>query len=143
MNTYFLRCKQADVQTLIALGITLGALVQHPGENGQPATITATHGGHWDVIGPIYRPTGELDDEGMPLTAPMLDDDGNPWWHANLTTPVDLGAVAAAMATEHPEIAEGLADLSRFFVVDEENRPKAPAQPYRVLAGWTLPAPNP
>jgi len=40
-------------------------------------------------------------------------------------------------------LAAGLADRGRFFVVDEEGRPKAPAQPYRVLAGWTPPPPNP
>jgi hypothetical protein len=129
MNTYFLRCKQADMQTLIALGITLGALVQHPGEDGQPDTITATQGGCWDVIGPIYRCTGELDDEDIPLTAPVLDGAGMPWWHANLTTASDLA------------VQIDPADWPRWFLVDDAAQITHPRTPQRLPAGWQPPAP--
>jgi hypothetical protein len=136
MNTYFFRCKQSDAQTLIALGVTLGALVIHTSEETQEPIISATEGGHWDVVGTIYRPPGELDSESVPVTAPIVDEKGDPYWHANLTTPINLRKRAEELAVDRPEIAEGLANIGKFFVVDDKGNPKAPAQPHRIMAGW-------
>ena len=129
MNTYFLRCKQADTETLIALGITLGALVEHPGEDGQPATVAATHGGHWEPIGAIYRVSGATDEEGRPILLPVPDPDGAPYWHANLTTPLNLPALIDP------------ADWGRWFILDDQGQIRAPNTPARIPAGWTPPAP--
>jgi hypothetical protein len=98
-----------------------------------PAHTWATEGGAWDFIGPIHRPTGEVDDEGVPLTEPLTDPEGNVYWHANLLTPIDLRARAEALAAERPEVAAALADVARFFPVDENGQPRAPSNPYRVF----------
>lgn len=122
MNTYFLRCRSSDLPTLLTLLLELGALIERPASDDVPSALEAAQGGHWEPIGPIERPTGEVGEEGTELTAPMRDADGEAWWHANLTTPMDLGASE---------------ELRRFYSADENGHPKAPARPHRVLAGWT------
>jgi hypothetical protein len=160
MNKYYPRCIEADWPTLVNLGVLLGVLQHTPASEemeGTPSVgfyeatgepydfvdmtrmrpVTPAHtwapGGAWDFIGPIHRPTGEVDDEGVPLTEPLTDPEGNVYWHANLLTPIDLRARAEVLAAERPEVAAALADMARFFPVDNNGQPRAPSNPYRVF----------
>ncbi|GAP37902.1 hypothetical protein ABXN37_22525 [Piscinibacter sakaiensis] len=135
MYTYYLRCRIADVPEMLALGVALGVLQQHTDDAGQVLTRAPDDGSVWDPIGPIYRETGEVDAEGMPVREPLLAPDGGEWWHANLISPVHLYQRAGQLAGEHPEIAGALQDLGRFFLLDEAGEPRKPAEPVRRL--WT------
>ena len=131
MNTYYLRCVESDYQQLIQLGVLLGALQVTNG------VVTATGSGCYDYIGPIYKPTGETvetESGPQPVMAIHCDSDGNIYIHVNLITPVNLRNVAEALAISRPEIAAGLSNLSRYFVVDADGNATAPAQPHRVFA---------
>lgn len=132
MNTYYLRTISADYPAMIAIGKVLGAITETDG------IITATQGGCWDFIGPIHVPTGETVDTElgpMPVMAPLLDTDGNEYIHANLITPISLKETAVALAAEHPEVAEGLAELGRYFLLDANGDARLPTNPHRVFAG--------
>lgn len=102
MNTYFLRCVDTDLPTLIELGTTLGALQTVDG------VTSATLGGAWDVIGPIEK----WDQPGTPVKGP-----GNKVYiHANLRTPIDLRARANELAAGgNGQIVAALGQLNRFF----------------------------
>jgi hypothetical protein len=130
MNAYYIRCRAADVPQLLALGVLLGVLAEAEG-----AHVAAEPGIVWDVIGPVHEPTGETGEDGQPLSAPVCDADGVPYWHANLHTPFALLERAQQLAAEHPEIAEALGAIPRWFLVDAEGRARAPASPARVLFG--------
>lgn len=129
MNDYYIRCRAAEVAQLYALAQALGVLTQ--GEDGA-YSIAAPHSGAWDEIGPTHRPTGEVDADGQSTSAPVLDDAGAPYWHANLRIDADLADIAQAMAPTSPAIAAGLSDLARWFVVGADGRATAPKQPARV-----------
>lgn len=148
MNKYYIRTIPSDWPTLLKLGEKLGAITlnyeteQQTDEDGNVTTInvgepivSATEGGAWDFIGEIYKPTGELDKDGNPLTSPVTDANGVAYWHANLITPLALGELAASMQGTDEEIAEGLANLSKFFLLDAQGNARAPSQPTRVFAG--------
>lgn len=126
MNDYYLRCIPADYDRMIAIGVALGAVTVEEG------VVTPTQGGVWDYIGEIAEQTG-VDDEGNPITAPVSDANGVPYIHINLRTPIALGETAQQMAQEHPEVAEGLAELGRFFLLDAEGNARAPSAPLRVF----------
>lgn len=133
MNIYHIRTTQDDYATLIALGKTLGAI-----EETETGVIVATQAGCWDYIGAIYEPTGTsqiVDGISVPDMAPLLDPLGHEYLHINLLTPINLKETAVALATEHPEIASGLSDLGRYFLLDAEGNARAPAAPQRVFAG--------
>ena len=117
MNDYYLRCIETDVPTLLALGVLLGALSITDG-------VVSAPGGAIDIIGhkPDYL-TGET----------LCDSSGVPYWHANLRTPLNLRSVAEEIATAHPEVAAGLSDLGRFFVVDVGGVVVPPQFPQRVF----------
>ena len=146
MNKYYIRCIQADWPTLLHLGEKLGAIQLHyetdeenntDEENiriGEPV-ISATHGGAWDYIGPIFEPTGELDSEGNEVMTSIKDGQGNEYLHANLITPIALGETALNMQGTDEEVAEGLANLTKFFLLDEKGDARAPSNPVRVFAG--------
>ncbi|MEY4756850.1 MAG: hypothetical protein RJA34_1748 [Pseudomonadota bacterium] len=132
MNTYHIRCIEADYPVLLALGETLGAISVNP----ETQAVAATHAGCWDYIGHIARPTGETVATEMgpqPVMAPLLDLAGHPYIHINLRTPLALGEVAQQMAAANPDIAAGLADLGRFFLLDEAGNARAPTNPHRVF----------
>jgi hypothetical protein len=129
MSTYFLRCRQADAQALVELCASLGALVEHPAIDGQPASVTATRGGCWEPIGAIYRASGATDEDGREIMLPVPDPDGAPYWHANLTTAVNLPALIDS------------ADWGRWFILDDQGQIRAPNSPARIPAGWTPPSP--
>lgn len=111
MTDYALRCTQQDKPQLIALGVALGVL-QIDAETG---AVSGTQGSAWDEIGPIHDAAGD----------PVLADDGQPYWHTNLRTDVDL----AQRATE---LSIDASDLARWFVVGPDGRPAMPAMPARV-----------
>lgn len=127
---YSLRCTPEDYDDMVKMGITLGAIAK-----AADGTIYTTHpAGMWDHVGPVPKPTGEIDSDGNPVMAPVKDGNGKILVHVNLLTDVDLRKAALALAADHPKIAAGLADLSRFFVTDAQGNAVAPKNPYRVFA---------
>lgn len=148
MNKYYIRTLPTDWPTLLKLGEKLGAITlsYETGQQtdkygnvttvnvGEP-TVSATEGGAWDYIGEIQEPTGELDEEGNQLTATVTDVNGIAYWHANLITPLALGELAASMQGTDAEVAEGLANLAKFFLLDAQGNARAPSKPTRVFAG--------
>lgn len=131
MYDYFIRCTQVDYEAMIALGVKLGALVV-----SEDGNIVAPDGG-WDAIGTIYKPTGNTIDtlDGqIPEMAPVLDPDGNPYFHANLRTPIHLGRKVKELAITDSAIAMALADQSKWFVTSEDGQVVAPKNPTRVWA---------
>lgn len=122
MNDYYLRCIITDKPNLIALGVILGALQVDRDDSG--SSVISAPGGCLDQIGTRANYlTGET----------LCDENGVPYWHANLRSPINLRDAAMVLAATHPEIAGGLADLGRFFVVDEAGAAVAPAFPQRVF----------
>jgi hypothetical protein len=129
---YWIRCIEADKPLLMELGQVLGMLNAEGGMTSECAV--------WHEIGPINKPTGETTTdpetgETVDITAPLVDDEGNVYWHYNLTTTVDIRARAEALATEHPALAVALSQMGRFFPVDELGQPRRPASPVCVRAG--------
>jgi hypothetical protein len=133
MTTYHLRT--TDSAALLALGVQIGLLVERDGVHG----LADPHAGIWDVIGPIYRPTGavtETDLGPVPVIEPITDAGGQPYWHANLmlyTASLTEMAQAAYAADPTPELAQALTDISTYFVTDASGEPVAPGQPARVF----------
>lgn len=120
MNNYYLKCLKSDVQLLQELAIQLGVLAI---SEESVFTVPSPYSGAWDVIGEVYR-------EGE--TSPLSSEGGVPYWHANLRVSCDLQEVASSLAEAYPEIAEGLASISRWFVVDESGIATSPNNPTRV-----------
>jgi hypothetical protein len=81
-----------------------------------------------------WEPTGETETvtPETKVTAPVLDEDGDPYWHANLRIDIDLAEQAKKLAPEIPAIAAGLSDLARWFVVGEDGRASMPKEPAQV-----------
>jgi hypothetical protein len=130
-HDYHIRALPADWPKLIALGVKLGALTV-----SEDVVSTATPG-CWDFIGVLHKPTGNVitTPEGdTPEMAPVTDDKGTAYWHANLRTTVHLGAVAREMAQTDRDIAKAMKSLDRFFLLDEDGNPRAPKQPARGYA---------
>jgi hypothetical protein len=130
-HDYHIRALPADWPKLIGLGVKLGALTV------SEDVVSATTPGCWDFIGVLHKPTGNVitTDEGeTPEMAPVTDDKGVAYWHANLRTTVHLGAVAREMAQTDRDIAKAMKSLDRFFLLDEEGNPRAPKQPARGYA---------
>lgn len=133
MNVYYIRTIAAHYDEMIALGKLLGAIAET-----DDGIIYATQGGCWDYIGPIHVPTGATVDTEFgpqPVMAPLLDPDGNEYIHVNLITPISLKETALQMAVDHPEIADGLANLGQYFLLDAEGNARLPTNPHRVFAG--------
>ena len=66
------------------------------------------------------------------VTAPVVDEDGVPYWHANLRLEASLMQIAREKAAVSPEVAAGLSNLARWFVTGEDGRAAAPREPARV-----------
>lgn len=127
MNTYFIRT--TDRQTLMSLGVAIGLFTAE-------GTLVDPHVGIWDEIGTIYRPTGNVVN-GVPETAPVADEAGTPYWHANLMLfELSLGDMARAAYAANPtdELGAALASIPSYFVCDESGAPVTPGQPARVFA---------
>lgn len=133
MNKYYIRTIADDYPAMIAIGKVLGAIAETDDGN-----IYATQGGCWDFIGPIHVPTGETVETQfgpVPVTTPLLDPDGNEYIHVNLITPISLKDTALALAEEHPDVAEGLANLGRYFLLDANGDARLPTNPHRIFSG--------
>lgn len=155
MNYYFLRCAQSDIPNLHQLGALLGVLqcIERPfiipatestdEIHGVETDWIAVPGCLWDVIeGGIPQP---LPANAPPDAVPEMkkDDEGNLLFHANVTTPFSLLERAQQLATNHPDLAQALSTIGRYFVVDADGKAVAPSQPYRIFAGWTPPNDQP
>jgi len=135
MNTYYLRT--IDYPQLLEMGVKLGVLAiayEAYDEEGLPigdGTVYATDCGYLDYIGIIERPTGDTDEDGLPVTTPIVNPDGIPYIHANLITPHDIKVLAEA--STDPEIQAALSDIAGWFVVDAEGNATAPNHPHRIF----------
>lgn len=129
---YYLRCLASRRDELIALGVRLGVLQQ----DADTGAVHATDAGCWSEIGIQLERAGGSDD--APEYAPVTDpDSGEPYWLANLLTPVDLRERAQSLAATDPAIAAALANLSDFFIVDDQGNATAPATPVQVFWSTT------
>jgi hypothetical protein len=146
MNTYYLRT--IDYPQLLDFGARLGVIAftyeayedQEQEVDGMTVivkvpvgegTVYATDCGMLDYIGVIERPTGDTDDDDMPVMAPIVNPDGVAYLHANLITPHDLRALA--VASDDPEVQAALTDIADWFVVDAEGNATAPNHPHRIF----------
>jgi hypothetical protein len=135
MNTYYLRT--IDYPQLLEMGVKLGVLAiayEAYDEEGLPigdGAVYATDCGCLDYIGIIERPTGDTDEDGLPVTTPIVNPDGIPYIHANLITPYDIKALAEA--STDPEIQAALTDIAGWFVVDAEGNATIPNHPHRIF----------
>jgi hypothetical protein len=106
MNTYYLRT--TDMQTLVDTALQANAITQAEG------ILSATEGGCWDTVGIIYQPTGDYTKGEfcrMPVMQSIKDENGTPYLHVNLRTPLNLDEALAAFSLAKP------------------------ANPYRIFAG--------
>jgi hypothetical protein len=124
MNTYALRCRTSDYETMLQLGTALGALEVVDGVVFAPS-------GAWDYIG--TKLSGEPPEEGQQDTRELVGGALDPYIHVNLRTPVDLRERAQELAGSNPEIGVALLNISRFFVVDSEGNAVFPEVPMRVF----------
>lgn len=122
MNTYYLRCRLSDRDSLLALGQLLGVITV------VADLVEPVGAGAWDEIGLKYQAVGE----GEPLGEPA-GGAADPYWHINFRTEHNLREIAEAMAVSRPEIAAGLSQISRYFITDAEGNATAPEVPMRVF----------
>lgn len=125
MNAYPFRAIEQDWPQGIGMLVALGVLAYT-----DEGALYATDGGAWRYIGPIPRvPTGTYDEDGNEILAPVVDDQGRTYLHANLETPHSLRALAEAAAAANPEFAEALANLARWVLTDEQGNVRMPNKP--------------
>lgn len=125
---YYIRAKQEDWPQVVAMAKMLG--IVSATESGSLA------GDGWVYVGPICRPTGStitVGDLKVPEAMPVIDENGVPYVHINVVYEGSLRELAESKAQDHPEIAEALGNLSRWFVTDDEDRPRAPNNPAVVI----------
>lgn len=126
MNDYYLRCIESDFAELAYMAELLGVVKTVDGQ------LHATGGGIWDYIG--YKYAGPIPAEGEEDTRTVVaDQDGVPYIHINVRTPINVREVATAMATENPAIAQALSQIPRFFITDAEGNATTPEFPLRVF----------
>lgn len=127
MKTYALRCIEADLNQLIANADLLGVTGRDESNR-----VVEKNGGCWDYIG--FKRVGDAPAEGRADNRPFAaDGNGNKYVHINCRTPVNLAEVAAALAVQYPQIAAGLSELWRFFIVDENGETTWPEYPAREM----------
>jgi len=113
-----LRCIESDYPALLQLAQELGVIVVENG-NVIPEKDVA-----WTFLG--YK-RDHLDESKF-----VSDENGNKYVHSNVRTPYSVGERVAQFATDHPDIAAAMGDVSRFFVVDENGNPIDPKFPMAV-----------
>ena len=148
MIDYYLRCKASNRARLLALGERLGAItvLRTPRPDdlpGEVEVVQATGGGCFLEIGAIPdERTGDLVESALypgvmvRVGVKPRSEDGEPLWHANLRTPINLRQRAMEMAAADPTIAAELAQLRRYFVTrpGQPDAAAAPQSPARVFA---------
>jgi len=125
---YYIRAIESDWPLVESLAIALGI--------AQRTEAGGLVGQGWVYIGPVYKPTGEtatVDGITVELTAPVRDEGGNLYIHANVIMDGSLRELAEAKAVSNPELAEALSMIPRYFVTDENDQPRAPVNPTRVI----------
>ncbi len=128
---YYLRCKQSDYPELVALAKLLGIIAEHDGK------LYGINSNDWDYRGTLFEPSGQFEIvEGMqqPVMQPIADETGTPYVHVNVNLRFDLGERANAMAVSHPELAAALSQTGKFFILDENGKPRAPRNPQVMFA---------
>lgn len=129
MSDCFLKATIDNWPEVIELGILLGLLYEEKDINGEPT------GRHYSIpdgyvfIGPIYEPTGQMINDPelglIPETAPITNPQGDVYWHANLRTEINIRQRAEFLQGGHPELAQALGRLNRYFVTTGNN-PRKP-----------------
>lgn len=116
MTDYFLRCRESRYQTLLDRGQRMGVIRI---DGGQVAPIGE---GVWDYVGK------KLLGDGSCLGDP------DPYIHINFRTEHDLRqkAMEAAQAGD-ADIAQGLAEISSYFITDADGNVVPPAFPMKVF----------
>ncbi len=117
---YFPRCKQSDFAALISVGKILGIIREITDDNGQPVII-GINGCDWDLVfgdGVLFKNGQRINDEN-----------GNAYTHVNINTRFDLLERATAMSGQYPELADALAHPGKFFILDEQGKPRKPHHP--------------
>jgi hypothetical protein len=127
---YYIRAIEQDWPLVESLAIALG--ITQRTEAGELV------GQGWVYIGPVYKPTGEttIDPETgitVELTAPVRDEGGNLYLHANVVMDGSLRDLAESKAATNAELADALLMIPRFFVTDSSGQPRSPANPARVI----------
>ena len=129
IKPYFLRCKQSDFNELVALGKILGVIDEHEGQ------IHGINGCDWDLVfgtGQLYEGTGvftEIDGIQAEQKRLIVDENGDAYLHINLLTRFDLGDKAREMAIDHPELAQALSSMGKYFLLDQDGKVRLPANP--------------
>ena len=122
MNDYYLRCRMSDFPKMLGLGRALGVIQYVDG------VITPIGRGAWDEAGWKY-PDQE---EGKPKGEPLGGKD-DPWMHVNFRTEHNIRDLAVKLAKDKPDVAAGLAQLSRYFITDSDGNAVAPEFPMKVF----------
>lgn len=123
---YALRCLETDLPELIENATLLGVIELIDGKPFEK------NGGCWDHIG--YKLVGDPPSEGGKDTRSYLaDSKGVKYVHINVTSPLDVDAIARELAGQYPKITAALGDPSRFFVTDGNGAAKDPEFPMRVF----------
>lgn len=130
MHNFYLRCVESDAPALCELLLQLGAL-----ERTEDGHLVAADAGTWDVIGRIHAvDTGQRTDDWLVIFGPLCSPTGEPWFHANLITAVDLAAEVPG------------AERGRWLILDAQGNVRAPNRPHRIMAVQVqpeLPSPVP
>jgi len=132
---YFLRCKQNDFPELVALCKSLGIIAELTDHDTNQPRICGINGCDWDLVfgnGQLWKGTGvftEVEGALVEQKELIVDETGQPYIHINLLTRFDLGDRARAMAADHPELAQALSTMGKYFLLDENGKVRRPANP--------------
>lgn len=123
---YALRCLETDYNQLLQNAEILGVIDI---VGGQPVP---KDGCTWVHLG--YKKIGDPPAEGVPDTRPYTTGQGGvKYVHINAATPFDIGDKAAELASQYPEIAVGLYQLGKFFILDADGKVTWPSDPMCVF----------
>ena len=134
MWPYFLRCKQSDFPELVALGKLLGVIAEYKDDSGKLVQC-GINGCDWDLVfgtGHLYEGTGiftEVDGVQVEQKRMIVDENGDAYLHINVLTRFYLGDKAREMAVDHPELAQALSSMGKYFLLDVEGKVRRPANP--------------
>lgn len=126
MPQYALRCLETDYNQLLQNAKILGAIDI---VDGKPVPVDGTT---WIELG--YKRIGEPPLEGEPDTRPFTTGAGGvKYVHINASTEFDIGDKAAELAAAYPEIAAGLSQLGKFFILNADGKASWPEDPMCVF----------
>lgn len=128
---YFLRCKQSDYAELITLGKMLGVIDEVADESGD-SRVVGVNACDWDYRGELWEDDGTtsvIDGVTVNNKRLIVDENGISYLHINILTRFDLGDKARAMAVDHPELAQALSNLGKFFLLDANGKIRPPNAP--------------